>query len=50
MSTPVMDAPAVTGKASAPADLRPHYPWAMHMYGFENAGRLDGAIGQSKDK
>ncbi len=50
MPTPVMDASAATGKASAPADLRPRYPWALRMHGFENAGRLDGAIGQSKDK
>jgi hypothetical protein len=50
MSTPVKDAPAVTENASAPADLRPRYQWALRMHGFENAGRAEGAIGQSEDK
>ncbi|MDQ6868585.1 MAG: hypothetical protein M3178_09330 [Pseudomonadota bacterium] len=48
-STPVMDAPAVTEKAAAPAALRPPYQWALRMHGFENAGRAEGTIGQSKD-
>lgn len=26
------------------------YQWALRMHGFENAGRTEGAIGQSKDK
>ena len=52
MSTPVMDAPAATEKASAPAALRPRlrslpimkgsliaYQWALRMHGFENAIR-----------
>jgi hypothetical protein len=50
MSTPVMDAPAVTEKASAPAVLRPPFEWALRARGFENAGRAEAAIGQSKDK
>ncbi|MGH6813573.1 MAG: hypothetical protein ACREDM_14950 [Methylocella sp.] len=50
MSTPVMDAPAVTEKASARAALRPRYQWASRMQGFENSGRAEGAIGQSKNK
>jgi hypothetical protein len=50
MSTPVKVAPAVTENASAPADLLPRHQWALYMHGFENAGRLGGAIGQSKDK
>ncbi len=50
MSTPVMDAPAVTEEAPAPAVLRPPYQWALRMHGFENAGPVEGAIGQSKDK
>jgi hypothetical protein len=45
-----MDAPAVTEKASVPAVLRPPYQRNLHMLGFENAGRAEGAIGQSKDK
>jgi len=39
MSMPVMDAPAVIGKASAPAAMR----LPLRMYGFENAGRAEGA-------
>jgi hypothetical protein len=50
MSMPVMDAPAVTEKASAPEALRPPYQWALPRHGFENAGRADGALGQGKDK
>ena len=45
-----MDAPVVTEMAAAPAALRPRYQWALCMHGFENAGRADGAIGQSKDE
>ncbi|MGH6835043.1 MAG: hypothetical protein ACREC9_05730 [Methylocella sp.] len=50
MSTPVMDTPAVTEKASARADLRPRHLWALRIRGFENAGRAGRAIGQSMDK
>jgi hypothetical protein len=50
MSTPAMDARAVTEKSSAPEDLRPRYQWGLRMHGFENADRLEGASGQSKDK
>lgn len=51
MSTAVVDAPAVTEKASAPAAFLPPYQWSLHMLAFENAGRADtAAIGQSKDK
>jgi len=50
MPAPVMDAPAVTEKAAAPAALRPPYQWALRMHGFGNAGRADDTIGQSKDK
>jgi hypothetical protein len=50
MSTPVMDAPVVTEKAAAPAALRPRYQWALHMRDYDNAGRAEGAIGQSKDE
>ncbi len=50
MSTPVMDAPVVTEKAAAPAALRLPYRRALPMHGFDNAGRGDGAIGQSKDE
>jgi hypothetical protein len=50
MSTPVMNAPGVAGKASAPAAIRPPYQWALRMRGFANARRAGGAIGQSKDK
>jgi hypothetical protein len=49
MSTPVVDAPAVTEKASVPAALRPPSQWALRMHGFENAGRAK-VVGQSKDK
>jgi len=48
---PVVDALAVTEKASIPAALQPPYQWAFPTHGFENAGRADtAAIGQSKDK
>ena len=50
MSTPVMDAPAVTGNASAPAAFGPPYQLALRMHGIENAGRAEAAVGQSKDK
>jgi hypothetical protein len=50
MSTAVIEAPAVTAKAAAPAALRPPYQWAFRMHGFENAGRPDGVIDQCKDK
>ena len=50
MSTPVMDAPVVTEKAAVPAALRLPYQWALGRHGFENVGRAEGAIGQSKDK
>ncbi len=50
MSTPVMDAPAVTEMGSAPAALRPPYQWALPIHGFENAGRAHTAIGQSNDQ
>jgi hypothetical protein len=50
MTTPVMDVPAVTEMASVPAAPWPPHQWAFHMHGIENAGRADGAIGQSKDK
>jgi hypothetical protein len=50
MATPVIDAPAVTEKAAAPAVLRLRYQWALHNHGFENAGRAEGPIGQSKAK
>jgi hypothetical protein len=50
MSTPVMDAPVVTEKAAVPAALRLPYQWALCGHGFENVGRAEGAIGQSKDK
>jgi hypothetical protein len=49
MPMPVMDAPAVTGKASVPAVLRLSYQWALRRHGFENVGRAEAAIGQSKD-
>jgi uncharacterized protein (DUF983 family) len=26
------------------------YQWALRRHGFENSGRAEGAIGQSKDK
>jgi hypothetical protein len=40
---PVMDAPSVTGKASAQAAV-----WLpSRMYDFENAGRAEDAIAQS---
>jgi hypothetical protein len=45
-----MDAPAITEKASAPAEVRPPYQRALRMHGFENAGRAEGANGQSTDK
>jgi hypothetical protein len=48
--TPVMDAPVVTEKAAVPAALRLPYQWALCGHGFENVGRAEGAIGQSKDK
>jgi hypothetical protein len=50
MSTPVMDAPAVSEKAAAPAALRLPCQWALRRHGFKNAGRAEAAIGQSKDK
>jgi hypothetical protein len=50
MSTAVIEAPAVTEKVAAPAALRPPYQWALRRHGFENAGRAEGAIRQSKDK
>jgi len=50
MSTPVMDAPVVTKEAAVPTALRLPYQWALLRHGFENAGRAEGAIGQSKDK
>jgi hypothetical protein len=51
MSTPVVDAPAVSEKASVPTALRPPCQWALCMHGFEIvAGRAEGAIGQSNDK
>jgi hypothetical protein len=50
MSASVAVAPAVTEKASAPAAFLPPYQWALPLHGFENAGRAEGAIGQSKDK
>jgi hypothetical protein len=43
ISMPVMDAPSVTGKASAQAAV-----WLpSRMYDFENAGRAEDAIAQS---
>jgi hypothetical protein len=45
-----MDAPVVPEKAAPPAALRPRYQWALHMRDYDNAGRADGAIGQSKDE
>jgi hypothetical protein len=50
MSTPVMDAPVVTAMALVPAASWPPHQWAFHMHGIENAGRAEGAFGQSKDK
>ena len=46
MTTPVMDVPAVTEKASVPAASRPLYEWALRVRGCENAGRAEGAIDQ----
>jgi hypothetical protein len=43
-------APVVTEKAAVPAALRLPYQWALCGHGFENVGRAEGAIGQSKDK
>ena len=50
MSTPLMDAPVVTQKAAVLTALRLPYQWALGRHGFENVGRAEGAIGQSKDK
>jgi hypothetical protein len=47
MSTPVMDAPFVTKKAAVPSALRLLHQWALGRHGFENAGRAEGAVGQS---
>jgi hypothetical protein len=43
-----MVAPVVTEKAATALALRPPYQWALRS--FENAGRAEGAIGQSNDK
>jgi hypothetical protein len=48
--TTVMDAPVATEKAAVPAALRLPYQWALCGHGFENVGRAESGVGQSKDK